>query len=94
MVFLNLLASSAKKTICPVAAPGEAGNPCAITLACLSALGSKTGCNNSSNLFGSNFNRASFSVRIPSFNKSTAILTIAAPVRLPLRVCSIHSLPS
>ena len=83
---LYFAASSAKKTILPVAAPGDAGKPCAITLAVFNAFGSKIGCNNSSNLLGSILSIASFSVSKPSFKESIAILTIAAPVRLPLRV--------
>ena len=46
-------ASSAKKTILPVAAPGDAGKPFAQTFADLIASSSKTGCNNSSNFSGS-----------------------------------------
>ena len=42
---------------------------------------------------GSSRCNASCSLRTPSFTMSTAILSAACAVRLPLRVCSIHSLP-
>ncbi len=45
-------ASSALKTIWPVAAPGLAGRPLAMTLAAFSALGSKVGCRSWSRLLG------------------------------------------
>ena len=90
----HLAASSAKNTICPVAAPGEAGKPFTHTFASFSAFLSNTGWSNSSNLFGSIRFNAVFSSIIPWCNKSIAIFTIAAPVRLPLRVCKNQSLPS
>lgn len=46
-------ASSAKKTIWPLAAPGDAGRPCAIERAFLIAAGSKTGCRSSFRRSGS-----------------------------------------
>ncbi len=46
-------ASCAVNTILPVAAPGDAGSPFERTLAFAIAAVSNTGCNNSSNLFGS-----------------------------------------
>ena len=87
-------ASSAWKTIWPHPAPGLAGRPCAITLAFCKATLSNTGWSNSSSLLGSQRNIAVFSSMIPSCSKSMAILTIAAPVRLPLRVCRNQSFPS
>ena len=90
----HFAASSAKKTICPVAAPGDAGSPRVRTLACANASLSNTGCNSSSSLFGSQRKMAVFSSISPSFSKSIAIFTIAVPVRLPLRVCKNQSFPS
>ena len=87
-------ASSAKNTICPVAAPGDAGRPCAIERAFLIAVGSKIGCRSSLSRSGLTRRSASFSSIIPWRSMSIAIRTIAAPVRLPLRVCSIQRLPS
>ncbi len=87
-------ASSAKNTICPVAAPGDAGSPCAIERAFLTAAGSKIGCSSSFSRSGSTRRSASFSSSIPCRSISMAMRTIAAPVRLPLRVCSIQRLPS
>jgi len=93
MVYLYLAASSAKKTICPVAAPGEAGSPWAMTSAFFRAVGSKTGCRSSSSLLGVILRRASLSSISPSFIKSMAIFTMAAPVRFPFLVCRIQSFP-
>lgn len=73
ILWANFLASSAKKTIYPEAAPGDAGNPLATNLAVFKASGVKIGCNNSSNLFGSILLRAVFSSIFPSLNKSQAI---------------------
>ena len=55
---------------------------------------SNTGCRSSSSLLGSMRIKASFSVIRPSLHISIAIRTIAAPVRFPLRVWSIHRRPS
>ena len=90
----HLAASSAKKTTSPVAAPGEAGRPLVSTLAFFIAVASNTGWSSSSSLAGSHRSTAVFSSMSPSASMSIAILSMAAPVRLPLRVWSIHSLPS
>ncbi len=82
-------ASSAVKTTAPVAAPGEAGSPFAATGTDVRALGSKIGCSSWSSACGSTFRSASFFVRSPSSHMSTAMLTAASPVRLPLRVWSM-----
>ena len=87
-------ASSAKNTTGPVAAPGDAGSPFTMTLAFFIAVLSKTGWSSSSSLAGSQRSTAVFSSIRPSRSMSMAILTIAAPVRLPLRHWSIQSLPS
>ncbi len=84
-------ASSESSTISPIAAPGEAGKPEAITRR--SALGSIVGCNSWSSEAGSIRPTASSSVMRPSAAKSTAIFKAAFAVRLPLRVCNIQSLP-
>ena len=54
----NLSASSAEKTTLPLAAPGDAGSPEAITS--FFTLSSKVGCNNVSKVFGSIRSIASF----------------------------------
>ncbi len=84
-------ASSAVNTISPVAAPGEAGRPLATTD--FSASGSSVGCSNWSSDTGSMRRTASSSEIKPSRAISTAILIAAVVVRLPDRVCSIHSRP-
>ena len=88
---LRVSASSDENTISPEAAPGEAGSPVASTLR--SALGSMVGCRSWSSAAGSMRTTASSRVIRPSFASSTAILSAALAVRLPERVCSIHSLP-
>ena len=90
----HLAASSAKNTIWPQAAPGEAGSPRVRTLADFNASLSNTGCRSSSSLLGSQRSSAVFSSISPSRSKSIAIFTIAVPVRFPLRVCKNQSLPS
>ena len=87
-------ASSAKNTTGPVAAPGDAGRPLVMTCALEMAFLSKTGWSSSSSFAGSQRSTAVFSSIRPSRSMSMAILTIAAPVRLPLRHCNIQSLPS
>ena len=82
-------ASSAVKTTSPAAAPGEAARPLATTSAFSRALGSKIGCRSWSSAWASIFRIASAGVRMPSSTMSTAILTAATPVRLPLRVWSM-----
>ena len=84
-------ASSAENTISPEAAPGEAGRPVAITLR--SAFGSMVGCSSWSSAAGSTRVTASSLETTPSLASSTAMRSAALAVRLPERVCSIHSLP-
>ena len=84
-------ASSASNTILPVAAPGDAGRPAATTWR--SALGSRVGCSSWSSAEGSTRLTASSSEITPSDARSTAIFSADLAVRLPLRVCSIHSRP-
>ena len=88
-----LTASSAVNTTLPVAAPGEAAKPFAITFAAFSFSSLNTGCNNCSNWFGSTLKTASFSVIMPSFTKSTAILKAAVAVLLPFLVCKKYNFP-
>ena len=76
------------------AAPGDAGRPLVMTCALAMAFLSKTGWSSSSSFAGSQRSTAVFSSIRPSRSMSMAILTIAAPVRLPLRHWSIQSLPS
>mmetsp|Transcript_14325 Transcript_14325/g.35472 ORF Transcript_14325/g.35472 Transcript_14325/m.35472 type:complete len:246 (+) Transcript_14325:2367-3104(+) len=52
------------------------------------------GCSSWSRWRGSTSSTASSLVSRPSLNMSVATLSAAAPVRLPLRVCSMYSLPS
>lgn len=61
----HLAASSAKNTICPQAAPGDAGSPRVNTLALAKAALSNTGWRSSSSLLGSQRFRAVFSSIIP-----------------------------
>ncbi len=84
-------ASSEEKTISPVAAPGEAGRPMPITSRL--AIGSMVGCRSWSSDAGSIRATASCLVINPSAAMSTAIFSAAFAVRLPDRVCNIHSLP-
>src|SRR5437016_7807295 len=95
MTFLSLALSasalSEENTISPDAAPGEAGSPVAMILR--SELGSMVGCRSWSSAPGSMRMTASLRVIRPSLASSTAILRAAFAVRLPKRVCSIHSLP-
>ena len=88
----SVTASSAVKTICPAAAPGEAAIPLPTTFdlsAASSALWSNWGCKSISRDLASICINASSSVIIFSSIKSHAILIAAAAVRLPLRVCNI-----
>ena len=89
-----ITASSAVNAIRPTAAPGEAGSPVAILFKVLRDAGAITGCSNWSSCIGSTRRMASFLSMRPSFTMSTAIFTAAGPVRLPLRVCNMYSLPS
>ena len=87
------IASSAVNTICPQAAPGEAGRACAIGFALFKSSTSKRGCNKESNCLGSTIIKASSLVIIPSSTMSHAIFSAAAAVRFPLRVCSMNKFP-
>ena len=80
------------KAMRPVAPPGPAGRPDAITVAAFNALGSKTGTSSESIDSAGIFNSAVSTFIRRSFCISTAILTAARPVRLPLRVCRMKSL--
>jgi hypothetical protein len=74
----------------PDAAPGEAGRP--LEMIWRSAFGSRVGCNSWSSALGSiRLTAVGRSIR-PLSAISTAIRKAAWVVRLPLRVCSIHSL--
>ncbi len=73
----------------PVAAPGEAGSPFAITF--FLAFGSKVGCKSVSKIFGSIRNKASSLVINFSPTISTAILIEAFAVLFPDLVCNIQS---
>ena len=89
---LSVSASSAENTISPEAAPGEAGSPVAITLR--SALGSMVGMQElvERRRIDARHRLLARVIR-PSFASSTAMRSAALAVRLPERVCSIHSLP-
>ncbi|MNY08035.1 hypothetical protein D3C86_1408640 [compost metagenome] len=80
-------ASSASKTTWPVAAPGLAGRPLASTSS--EAEGSIRRCRSSLSLHASTRVTASSREMRPSSARSTAILTEAWAVRLPLRVWSM-----
>ena len=80
-------ASAAVKTILPVAAPGEAGRPVAITSR--AEVGSMVGCRSWSSEAGSTRITASSLLIRPSDARSTATFSAALAVRLPLRVCSM-----
>src|SRR5210317_1424847 len=69
----NLSASSEEKTTFPLAAPGDAGSPFAITL--ISLFSSNVGCNNVSRELGSILRIASFFEINFYLTMSTAILT-------------------
>ncbi len=90
-------ASCAVKTTRPVAAPGPALSPCARSRPAASAsflaAGSKIG--RRSWFSESGFTRRTAWSDVMRFSStiSTAMRTSANPVRLPVRVCSIQSLP-
>ena len=90
IISFNLSASSEVKTTFPLAAPGEAGKPFAITSN--KPFSSKVGCNNVSKELGSILKIASFFEINFSLTISTAIFTADFEVLLPERVCSIQSL--
>ena len=80
-------ASSAENTTLPEAAPGEAGRPRARIV--VFALGSSVGWSSWSSEAGSMRRIASSRSITPSSTISTAILSAAGAVRLPVRVCSM-----
>ena len=86
----NLSASSDVKTTFPLAAPGDAGRPLAITSIVL--FSSKVGCNKVSKEFGSILKTASFLEISFSLTISTAIFTADFEVLFPDRVCNIQSI--
>ena len=90
---VSSIASSAENTICPQAAPGDAGNALAIGFALFKSASSKRGCSRESNCFGSTIIKASSLVIMPSSTISHAIFKAEAAVRFPLRVCSMNRLP-
>jgi hypothetical protein len=85
-------ASGAVKTISPLAAPGEAGTPCASTA--ISACGSNVGCRSASSLEASIVISARSRVSRPSATASAAKRTAACAGRFALRVCSMYRRPS
>mmetsp|Transcript_26972 Transcript_26972/g.58960 ORF Transcript_26972/g.58960 Transcript_26972/m.58960 type:complete len:445 (+) Transcript_26972:1164-2498(+) len=87
-------ACSAEKTAWPTAAPGEAGRPVPSTWGWYAASSANWGCSSWSRWPGSTMVMALLMSTRPSSTRSTAILTAAAPVRLPPRHCSMNSLPS
>ena len=86
---LSLSASSDEKTTFPLAAPGDAGKPLAITSILL--FSSKVGCKSASNPFGSILKIACFFEINFSLTMSTAIFTADLAVLFPDLVCKIHS---
>ena len=90
IIEFNLSASSDENTTFPLAAPGDAGKPFAITF--ISPFSFNEGCNKLSNELGSILNNASFFEIIFSFTISTAILIADLAVLFPDLVCSIHNL--
>ena len=89
----QLSASSAENTTLPEAAPGEAGRPRASTV--ILAAGSSIGCSSWSSEFG--LDAADRLVAVDDALPRPATPRSSAPpaaVRLPVRVCSIHSLPA
>ena len=77
----------------PEAAPGPAGSPVAMTSACLIAWRSKIGVRSWLSWSAGTRATASCQVMSFSFTISQAMRTAATPVRLPLRVWSMKSLP-
>ena len=87
-------ASSAVKASLPTAAPGEAGRP--LVSLCGFGLGLRDRSSAAAAASGRRPEcaaRPSFSSISFSLTMSQAIFTAAAPVRLPLRVCSMNSVP-
>ncbi len=90
---VSISAVAAVNAIRPVAAPGPAGKPRAMAVAAFSALGSKTGTRRESIDSAGILSKAAFWFIRRSRCISTAILTAARPVRLPLRVCRMNKRP-
>ena len=90
---VSISAVAAVNAIRPVAAPGPAGSPCAMTVADFIALGSNTGTRSESIDSAGIFSKAAFWLIKRSRCISTAILTAARPVRFPLRVCKMNKRP-
>ena len=84
-------ATSASKTIWPVAAPGEALSP--VPAIAYFWAGSMRAWNSWSSEPASTRRSASSLVSRPSLTKSSAILTAASALRFALRVCNIQSFP-
>jgi hypothetical protein len=87
------IASSAVNAGRPTAAPGDAGRPRARTVVIARLVGSKYGRRSWIRSPAGIRRIASCSVISFSLTMSQAIFTAAAPVRLPVRVWSIQSLP-
>mmetsp|Transcript_32478 Transcript_32478/g.51976 ORF Transcript_32478/g.51976 Transcript_32478/m.51976 type:complete len:481 (+) Transcript_32478:363-1805(+) len=81
-------------TTCPTAAPGEAGRPTPMTSAAYAASSLNCGCSSWSMCVGSTSSTAFLVSIMPAATRSTAIFTAPAPVRFPLRVCNMYSVPS
>ena len=89
IISLSRSASSDENTTLPLAAPGEAGKPFAITSILL--FSSKVGCNSVSRELGSILIIACFLEINFSLTMSTAIFTADFDVLFPDLVCSIQS---
>jgi hypothetical protein len=85
-------AAGAVNTISPLAAPGEAATPRAITV--YSAPGAIVGCSSAFSEPASIVEIASAFVSRPSSTESTAKRTAAWAGRFALRVCSMYRRPS
>ncbi len=84
-------ASAESKTATPTAAPGEAGTPWARGTS--AGVVSKRGNISRVSAAPSTRTRASSALIVPSAPRSWAMRKAASAVRLPTRVCRIHSLP-
>ncbi len=88
-------ASSAVKTTWPAAAPGEAGEALGHDLGLGPGLGVEDRVQELVESLGLDLlQRLGLGVMMPSSTMSTAMLMAAMPVRLPLRVWSMYSVPS
>ena len=88
---MALLAAGISATPVTLAAKSmlRGGRPVVIGVAALRAAGSNVGCRSASSCFASTFITACSLVQTPSSTRSTATLSAACAVRLPLRVCSM-----